>query len=600
MSATEKSRNLGIDILCCLGALMVLGVCFFGQIGLEEIAVTDYSAAVPIAVRWFSMSGAMLLAACTGFVLSGRKYSASYFKIFGRLFYIYIVGSLCAILIRCLLIGEEMTLLQIVQSLFGFSAAASSHVVGMYFLLLFAAPFLNAAFHGIGSRKARLTFLVITAAFSTLQPILQFGEITVIPEWCRGLAPIAAYLGGAYIRRHSKRKFSPLPLIFMIVLLAVQTMIVLFTSKSKGTLWCPWLDSMASLPSLCIALCLVSLFRSRQGGSGSAHRFFAGAAGGVLMGIIIAEPFLQCLMLNMVDSFPIPSMRLGAGMVVVPLVFIMCTALSLMLQIPIILIRQAGSAAQEDDEEDEEEKRPARPARRPRRAEAPVPPAATEEPEIILEDAEETVEQQEEELPEEEDADEEDLEETPAAEDDTDEEDELDEDEEEEEEESAEEDADDEEDQTAAEEENEEEYDEEDEDEYEDEEEDEADDEEDAADTAEPEKKPFVIPEAPTVSISLPRRTYEPLPQARENSPRHTITVPVSQPDTHLRLTQPPAEPPIGIREIRMPESRPAPQPEPPASRTRTYTLDEILTEQGIPVKHMPETVDDLIAELTK
>ncbi len=589
MSATEKSRNLGIDILCCLGALMVLGVCFFGQIGLEEIAVTDYSAAAPIAVRWFSMSGAMLLAACTGFVLSGRKYSASYFKILGRLFYIYIVGSLCAILIRCLLIGEEMTLLQIVQSLFGFSAAASSHVVGMYFLLLFAAPFLNAAFHGIGSRKARMTFLVITAAFSTLQPILQFGEITVIPEWCRGLAPIAAYLGGAYIRRHSKRKFSPLPLIFMIVLLAVQTMIVLFTSKSKGTVWCPWLDSMASLPSLCIALCLVSLFRSRQGGSSSAHRFFAGAAGGVLMGIIIAEPFLQCLMLNMVDSFPIPSMRLGAGMVIVPLVFIMCTALSLMLQIPIILIRQAGSAAQEDDDEDEEEQLPAKPSRRPRRAEVSAAPAVTEEPEIILEDAEETSEPLEEELPAEEDAEEEDEEETSPAEDDENEEDEPDEEDEEEE--------------TAAEEdeeydEDEEEYDEEDGDEYE--EADEDDDEKDIADTAEPEKKPLVIPEAPTVSISLPRRTYEPLPQARENSPRHTITVPVSQPDMHLRLTQPPAEPPIGIREVRMPESRPAPQPEPPASRTRTYTLDEILTEQGIPVKHMPETVDDLIAELTK
>ena len=134
----------------------------------------------------------------------------------------------------------------------------------------------------------------------------------------------------------------------------------------------------------------------------------------------------------------------------------------------------------------------------------------------------------------------------------------------------------------------------EEEDEYEEDEEEYEEDEEEE----EPEEEP--VPELPTVSISLPRRTSQPVPQASETSSRHTITVPVSQPVTQLRLTQPPPETPIGLREVRPPASRPAPEPEPPAERTRTYTLDEILSEQGIPVKHMPETVDDLIAELTK
>ncbi len=568
---TEKRRNLGIDVLCWFGALMLLGVSFFNLFTPEEIPVTGYMSAIPIAVRWFCMSGAMLLPACVGYILSSRRYSAAYFRIFGRLFYIAAVGGLCAILIRCLLVGEEMTMPQIIQSLFDFTAAKTGYVIGMYFGVLLAAPFINTAFHGLKTKGARLTFLLIPAALSTLHPLLQFGEITVIPEWCRGLAPIAAYIGGAYIRRYAKKKNAVLLSVLMIALLAVQTAAVLFTSMPEGVMHCPWLDSMAALPCFGIALCMVSIFRSKHESTSSAHRFFSGAAGGALLGLLVAEPLLQCLILNMIDTFPIPSTRLAAGVVIVPLVFIMCTALGLMLQIPIILIRQAGRGNEEEEEELTEA-----PERKPRRRKAPV--VTKEEPEE--EEPEETVEIAEE--PEE-------FDEPGETEEEIEEEDESEEgasEEMEEADEAPEEDPEDEASEEDEEYEEEDEY-EEDEEEYEEDEEEE-----------EPEEEP--VPELPTVSISLPRRTSQPVPQASETSSRHTITVPVSQPVTQLRLTQPPPETPIGLREVRTPVSRPAPEPEPPAERTRTYTLDEILSEQGIPVKHMPETVDDLIAELTK
>ena len=83
-----------------------------------------------------------------------------------------------------------------------------------------------------------------------------------------------------------------------------------------------------------------------------------------------------------------------------------------------------------------------------------------------------------------------------------------------------------------------------------------------------------------------------------------------------VKLTQPPAEKPIGVHEVKLPEKpiekpmaqpiekpiekpvrKPAPTPPP---LPRNYTLDDILSEQGIQTKHMPDSVDDLIAELTK
>ncbi len=645
----EKTRNLGIDILCCLAGIMLLGVCLFDQIGLEQITITGYSGALPIAVRWFCMSGAMLLAACAGYVLSVRKYAASHFKTVGRLLYIYLVGTAVVFAARRFLIGEEMTPMQMFQELLGFSASSTSHITGMYFLLMLAAPFLNTAFQGLKSRSARMTFVVIPAIFGTLQPILHFGEITVIPQWCIGLAPIAAYLGGAFIRRYGKARDIVILTIFALLAFAAQVITALMTSLRTGFIDCPWLESMAALPSLLMALCLVGLFHSRHEGSGTAHRFFGGATGGILMGVMIAEPLMRCLMLNIVDSFPIISTRLVAGIVVVPLVFIMCAALSLMLQFPILLRRQASSNAVYEEETPKPRAKKKRPKRTAPVTEAPQAeetyeeePEYEDEPEIEEEpeaDAEPEIEAEAEEEPEDEaepeiedepeieaEAEEEpeddaepDVEEEPEGEAEPEAEDEPEDEAEDTEFEIADEDEPEEDGYEAEEAEASEEYENDDED-YE----------EDSEEDYEEES------EAPAVSISLPHRVSQPLPQASENSSRHSITVPVSQPETQIRLTQPPPEPPIGVREATRPAIAPlrptftkpqpvqpqpaytkpepaqpqpayvppaqpqTPEPEPPEYQTRSYTLDEILTEQGIPVKHMPETVDDLIKELTK
>lgn len=602
----EKTRNLGIDILCALAGMLLLGACLFEQIGLEQITITDISGALPVAARWFCMSGTLLLAACAGFVLSTRKYAASHFKTIGRLLYIYLLGSVCAIAARRFLIGEEMTATQILQEFLHFSTSSTGHVIGMYFLLMFAAPFLNTAFQGLRSKNARMTFVVIPAAFGTLQPILQFGEFSLIPQWCTVLAPIAAYLGGAFIRKYNKRRDIAILTIFALLAFAAQVAAALLTSLRAGFIDCPWLDHVAALPSLLTALALVGLFHSRREGSGTAHRFFGGAAGGTLLGIMVAEPLLRCVLLNMIDSFPIMSTRLVAGIAVVPLVYIMCTALGLMLQFPIIMRRQVKYNAELERAEREKRKKRRKQKPSPKPVEAPAVETEYDEEPEVSEELEISDDVQTEEEPEFF----EDAQETDRSDDEPDEEYEPD---------------------AQPETEDSEEFVLEDEIADMPEEPDEPEESDEPEELDEPDEEPEdeeyeeEPPVNPTVSISLPHRVSHPLPQASENSSRHTITVPVTQPETEIRLTQPPVEPPIGARVASRPmpaEERPAytrpaalqptytqptytspvqqPAEEPDGFQTKSFTLDEILTEQGIPVKHMPETVDDLIKELTK
>ncbi len=510
MAVKEKSRNLGIDILCCFGVMFLLGLSYFKAVGYPEIPIDSYMSALPIAARWFCLSGAMLLASCTGYVLSTRKLSLSYFKIFGRLIYIYLICGASAVGIRILLLHEEFTPMQLVQSLFDFTASETAKFAGMYFGLLLAAPFINAAFHGLKTRRARMAFLVVAALVSTLQPMLHYEGIYLIPEWCKGLFPLAGYIGGAYIRRYSKRRDIFSLIIFLLALCVAQTVVVLATSLPMGIMYCPWLDSMASLPCLCIGMCLVGIFRSKRDGIGAGHRFFAGAAGGALAALLLGDPLLHALMAPLEESFPDLSMRLYAGFAAIPMLFIMCTALGLILQTPLLLIRQAVRSKQADDddfeeaeesaeEEDAEEETEDLPEETP---EIPAEPVIPEEPEAsaepeIPETEEETVPAEE---PEEED----------------------------------------------------EEY--EDDEEYE-----EFEEYEDAA----PEES---IPE----EIHPAEPVASPIPEPQESAPAYEPEIPV----------------------------RPAVQEIPP--QPKSYTLDDILIEQGVPVKRKSSSVDDLIAELTK
>ncbi len=516
-NTTEKTRNLGVDILCCLGAILLLGLQYFDCIGFSDAPVNHFLAALPIAARWFCLSGAMLLAAGTGYVLSTRTYTNGHFKILFRLLYVYLACSAAGLLIRMFLLQEPFTWQTALQSLFDFTSTETSRFAGMYFALLIAAPFLNAAFHGLKHRQARQAFLVVAALVSTLQPTLYFGGIYILPTWCKGLFPIAAYIGGAYIRRYSKRKDWLSLLIFMLSLCIAQTVVVLSVSMAEGVLYCPWLDSMASLPCLCIAMCLLSLFRSRKEGNRAVHRFFGGAAGAALGALLIADPLLDCLLPALQERFPSLEIALLAGLAVVPMTFILCCGISLLLQLPFLLIRQGirGGGVEEETEETEETE-------------------ASEETEAAAEEAVETEEAEAVEAPPVETTQKIFVSRTEAE-------------------------------AAAA---------------YE---EDAYEEEDDAA-----YEEISTVPQEP-VEVHTAKFPAPVLPKTPPSNSRHTIAVPIPPTEQVVRLTQPAEELPIGAK----------PAVRQPVSRVRDYTLDEILSEQGIAVKRKTDTVEDLIAELT-
>lgn len=357
----ETKRNLGIDILCCVGVLMLLGLQYMDAVGFSALPMDSWTAAFPIAVRWFCLSGAALLSAGTGYILCAKKWTTGYFRILIRLVYIYLVCSALGIAMRVYLFDDFLSAEELVQTFFRFSATETTRFAGMYFALLIGAPYLNACFHGLKSKKAQLSLLLLLLLMSGLQPMLYIRDFYVLPEWCKGLFPVAAYIGGAFIRKHMKKvNFVPMLLVLLVVL-ALETVLVTAVSVPVGFLNCTWLDSMASVPSVCIALMLLLLFHSRKSGLSSAHLFFAGAAAGALISLLLGDLMIDAALPAVIERTSDPVQQLHYGWFVVPVVFILGCVAGLVLQSPLLIINSyLHSKDGEDEYDDEEDPRPRR------------------------------------------------------------------------------------------------------------------------------------------------------------------------------------------------------------------------------------------------
>ncbi|MBR1555909.1 MAG: hypothetical protein IJ644_11045 [Oscillospiraceae bacterium] len=357
MSETRKEgKYLCADFLAVIGVMMLLGLEYFKAVGFMEMPVT-YDSALPIAGRWFCLSGAMLLSACTGYVLSTKRLSWRSVRPLFRLTYIYLVSSLGAMLMRRVIFDQYVTKEELINMLRDFTATDTAQFAGMYLVLLLFAPFLSAAFHELKTYNARLAFLAVTAGVSTLQPMIILSGRYLIPPWCKMLAPFAGFIGGAFVRKYAKN-LPRIAYFFLLILLSgLQTAAIVYICTERGILCYPQFDSMATLPCLMMALLLLSLFHSEKKGDTPLHRFFSNASGGALAALIIGDTVIDFVLPSLWEYFPEQNKLLLAGLGAVPVIFILCCTVGIFAQIPVFLVRTLfeDNEYEEDDEDEEDE-----------------------------------------------------------------------------------------------------------------------------------------------------------------------------------------------------------------------------------------------------
>ncbi len=352
----NQGKYLCADFLAVFGAILLLMLEYMKAVGFMEMPVTKDSTMM-VAGRWYCLSGAMLLSGCVGYVMSKKHLSWHHVTSLLRLFYIYVVSSLIALLGKRLILDEYLTKEELLDMMRSFTATDTAKFAGMYVMLLLFAPFLSAAFRELKTYNARLAFLAVTAGVSTLQPMLVLSGKYLIPEWCKMLAPFAGFIGGAFVRKYAKSLSRGAYLVLLLLLCGLQTAAVMYICTQRGILYYPQFDSMAALPALMTALLTLSFFHSDKKKDTAVNRFFSNASGGMIAALILGDTLIDFCIPSLAEYFPDQKSLLSAGLVAVPIIFILCCAGGIFLQIPVFLLRALfGEEAYEYVEEEAEEK----------------------------------------------------------------------------------------------------------------------------------------------------------------------------------------------------------------------------------------------------
>ncbi|MDE6657592.1 MAG: hypothetical protein K2J88_03290, partial [Oscillospiraceae bacterium] len=180
------------------------------------------------------------------------------------------------------------------------------------------------------------------------------------------------FVGGAFVKCYAKNHSRILWFFLLLLVSVLQTVSVVFICTERGCLYYPQFDSMASLPSLIIALLILSLFHSKNYGDSGLHSFFAGASGGTLSALILGDIMIDFLMPSIAENFPDTKNLLFVGFLAVPVIFILCCTIGLFLQIPIFIVHAVTDDVYEEDEDDDDEEELEKPEKIPVQKQKPI------------------------------------------------------------------------------------------------------------------------------------------------------------------------------------------------------------------------------------
>lgn len=205
---TTNKRLANIDVLKTLALLCVIGVHFFFNAGFNDTNLND----APALEGYFAMFLRNACSICvpifliaSGFLLRNKKITAVYFAGILKIIIVYIGVCIITCLYRIYFMHESFTFLDGIWMSTGFWGNKYAWYVEMYLGLFLIAPFLNAMFDGLGTRRNRTAFLVVMLIVVMLPSQVNFAE-PILPDWWTDrFFPVMYYYLGVYMREYKPR-----------------------------------------------------------------------------------------------------------------------------------------------------------------------------------------------------------------------------------------------------------------------------------------------------------------------------------------------------------------------------------------------------------
>ncbi|MDO4739619.1 MAG: acyltransferase family protein [Eubacteriales bacterium] len=219
-------RDTALDITRLVAFALVPSVHFFLNAGFYSTPVSGARMYLMVFMRTFFMTCVPLFLLLTGYLMSGRQFTADkaslgpYCRKISKTLTTYVLSTLLIVLFQKLYLGYAVTLPSTVFNITNFQQYA--WYVNMYIGLYLLTPFLNILWAAIGSKEGHrllvgvLAVLAVAPTFFNVYDFTTPGALAdpalsqvyqkLVPDWWFSLYPVLYYFLGAYIRSHVDMK----------------------------------------------------------------------------------------------------------------------------------------------------------------------------------------------------------------------------------------------------------------------------------------------------------------------------------------------------------------------------------------------------------
>ena len=225
-------RFAGIDLLKCLGALFVVFIHGYFDIGFYEHSPHTPDMAVLTAVYTALLCCIPFFALSTGFLMCRKRYSLRFFAGWLKYLIPYFLIMLCQHIVWHFQYGIDLTIEALLDSMSIFDNGYMSMFFGLYLLI----PALNMVYDACKTPGNKLCLIAGLLFLTMGQSVL--GKMFTRYWVC--LAPICYYLSGAFLREYKVRISRRAALILIALCCVLETMYILATSGNtinNGFFW---------------------------------------------------------------------------------------------------------------------------------------------------------------------------------------------------------------------------------------------------------------------------------------------------------------------------------------------------------------------------
>lgn len=258
----KKKKNINLDLIRCVATFTVICVHFFLNNGFYKEPVVGGKMYMMATMRTCFMVCVPLFVILSGYLVSKKELTKSYYKGIIRILGIYIIASLFCIAYKAFAQNIPYDFFRIVKEILEFKGANYSWYINMYISLFLLIPFLNLIYNNLKNKKEKMILIATLFFITSIPSILNVYGVNIAPTWWVSIWPLLYYFIGAFLREYPPKIKSWKVFLLFLIILTVSSTYNIFMSKGdifiKGQ-FNDWMGWQNVLSSTCLFVTLKNL-----------------------------------------------------------------------------------------------------------------------------------------------------------------------------------------------------------------------------------------------------------------------------------------------------------------------------------------------------